>query len=58
MSSFGGFMKGVGAGIVVGAATATVVKSMSHGHKHIKKNAMKAMKTAGDFFSNVQYMFK
>jgi predicted small secreted protein len=58
MKAFGGFMKGVGAGIAVGMVAATFASNMKRGKKTIRKNALRAVKSVGDFVSNVQYMMK
>ena len=58
MNAFSGFVKGVGAGIAVGMVTSMVTHNMKRGRKTVKKNALRAVKSVGDFFSNVQYMIK
>ena len=59
MKSTMNMVKGVGIGMLAGAAV-TVVGSqmMKADKKHLKKSAGKAMKTVSDVLDNVQYMFK
>jgi len=56
--AFGGFMKGMGAGIVCGVAVATVGTAMMRGQKKTRRGAMNAVRAVGDLVHNVQYMMK
>ena len=50
--------KGIGVGLLAGAAAATVGSMVMKDKKHLKKNAGKAMHAVGDFISNMEYMMK
>ena len=52
------FIKGLGAGMVAGAAAMVVGKMMLKDHKNIEKGGTKLIKAAGDFIDGVQTMFK
>ena len=51
------FMKGLGAGMVAGAAAVVVGKVMLKDHKNISKGSAKAVKAVGEFVDGVQTMF-
>ncbi len=51
------FMKGLGAGMVAGAAAVVVGKVMLKDHKNISKGSAKAVKAVGEFVEGVQTMF-
>lgn len=50
--------KGIGMGILAGAAAVTVGSMVMKDKKHLKKNAGKAMHAMGDFINNMEYMLK
>jgi hypothetical protein len=50
-------MKGLGAGMVAGAAAVVVGKVMLKDHKNISKGSAKAVKAVGEFVEGVQTMF-
>ncbi len=52
------FMKGLGAGMVAGAAAMVVGKMMLKDHKKLEKGGSKVIKAAGDFIDGMQTMFK
>ena len=52
------FMKGMGAGMIAGAAVTMLGESvMDNGHS-ITKGSAKIVKAAGDFIDGIQTMFK
>ena len=51
------FMKGLGAGMVAGAAAVVVGKVMLQDHKNISKGSAKLVKAVGEFVDGVQTMF-
>ena len=51
------FIKGLGAGMVAGAAAVVVGKVMLEDHKNISKGSSKMIKAVGDFVDGVQTMF-
>ena len=51
------FMKGLGAGMVAGAAALAVGKVMLNDNKNITKGSAKLVKAVGDFVAGVQNMF-
>lgn len=57
-SSSMSFMKGLGAGMIAGAAALAVGKVMIQDHKNISKGSTKLVKAVGDFVDGVQTMFK
>ena len=57
-SSSMSFMKGLGAGMIAGAAALAVAKVMIQEHKNISKGSTKLVKAVGDFVDGVQTMFK
>lgn len=52
------FMKGLGAGMVAGAAAIVVGKAMLNDHKNIGKGSAKLVKAVGEFADGVQTMFR
>lgn len=52
------FMKGLGAGMIAGAAALAVGKIMLEDHKNISKGSSKLVKAVGEFVDGVQTMFK
>ncbi|MBQ1988927.1 MAG: hypothetical protein II234_03365 [Clostridia bacterium] len=52
------FMKGLGAGMIAGAAAMVVGKVMLEDHKNISKGSTKLVKAVGEFVDGVQTMFK
>ena len=50
-------MKGLGAGMVAGAAALAVGKVMLNDNKNITKGSAKLVKAVGDFVDGVQTMF-
>ena len=54
------FVRGVGTGLVAGAAIAAVGSSMmkNNNHNNLRRRANKTLRTVGDLMDNVQYMFK
>lgn len=53
-----GIAKGVGVGMLAGAAAVTVGSMLIKDKKHLKKNAGKAIHAVGDLIDNVEYMLK
>ena len=51
------FLKGVGAGMIAGAAAVTVGKIMLKEQKNISKGSNKMIKAVGDFVDGVQTIF-
>ena len=51
------FIKGLGAGMVAGAAAMVVGKIMLEDHKNISKGSAKLCKAVGEFVDGVQTMF-
>ena len=51
------FMKGLGAGMIAGAAGGGVGKVMLQDHKNIAKGSTKLVKAVGEFVDGVQTMF-
>lgn len=51
------FIKGLGAGMVAGAAAVVVGKVMLEDHKNISKGSSKMIKAVGEFVDGVQTMF-
>ncbi|MBQ3053070.1 MAG: hypothetical protein IJD55_05170 [Clostridia bacterium] len=51
------FIKGMGAGMIAGAAALAVGKVMIKDHKSISKGSAKLVKAVGDFVDGVQTMF-
>ncbi len=51
-------VKGVGVGMLAGAAAVTVGSMMFKDRKHLKKNAGKALHAFGELVDNVEYMFR
>lgn len=51
------FVKGLGAGMVAGAAAVVVGKVMMKDHKKVEKGGAKLIKAASDFVDGVQTMF-
>ncbi len=51
------FVKGLGAGMVAGAAAIVVGKVMLEDHKNISKGSAKLVKAVGEFVDGVQTMF-
>ncbi len=52
------FIKGLGAGMIAGAAALTVGKMMLEDKKNISKGSTKLVKAVGEFVDGVQTMFK
>ena len=52
------FIKGLGAGMVAGAAAFAVGTVMMKDHKNITKGAARLVKAAGEFIDGVQTMFR
>ncbi len=52
------FMKGMGAGMVAGAAAMVVGKMMIKDHKQVEKGGAKVIKAAGELVEGVQTMFR
>ena len=52
------FVKGMGAGMVAGAAAVVIGKMMLKDHKKVEKGGAKLIKAAGDFVDGVQTMFR
>ena len=57
-SSSMSFMKGLGAGMIAGAAALAVGKVMIQDHKNISKGSTKLVKAVGDLVDGVQTMFR
>lgn len=51
------FLKGVGAGMVAGAAAMAVGKVMLQNNKNISKGSTKLVKAVGDFVDGVHTLF-
>ncbi len=51
------FIKGLGTGMVAGAAAMVVGKIMLEDHKNISKGSAKLVKAVGEFVDGVQTMF-
>lgn len=51
------FVKGMGAGMIAGAAAVVVGKMMMKDHKNIEKGGAKLLKAAGDMVDGFQTMF-
>jgi len=51
------FIKGVGAGMVAGAAAVVVGKVMMKDHKNLSKGSTKLVKAVGEFVDGVQTIF-
>ena len=52
------FMRGLGAGMIAGAAALAVGKVMIQDLKNISKGSTKLVKAVGDFVDGVQTMFR
>lgn len=52
------FVRGVGTGLVAGAAIAAVGSRMMKDNHSLRRRANKTLRTVGDLMDNVQYMFK
>lgn len=52
------FIKGVGAGMIAGAAAVVVGKVMMKDHKNLTKGSTKLVKAVGEFVDGVQTMFQ
>lgn len=52
------FMKGLGAGMVAGAAAVTVGKLLMQDHQNVTKGSTKLVKAVGEFVDGVQTIFK
>ena len=52
------FMKGMGAGMIAGAAAMGVGKMMLKDNKKVEKGGTKVIKAAGQLIDGVQTMFK
>ena len=52
------FVKGVGAGMVAGAAAFAVGTVMMKDHKNITKGSARLVKAVGEFVDGVQTMFR
>ena len=51
------FVKGLGAGMVAGAAAVMVGKVMLQDHKNVTKGSTKLVKAVGEFVDGVQTIF-
>lgn len=51
------FIKGLGAGMIAGAAALTVGKVVLKDHKNLSKGSTKMVKAVGEFVDGVQTMF-
>lgn len=51
------FIKGIGAGMIAGAAAVTVGKMILKDNKNIEKGGAKLLKAAGDMVDGIQTMF-
>lgn len=51
------FLKGIGAGMIAGAAAVTVGKVMLKDRKNISKGSTKVIKAVGEFVDGVHTMF-
>lgn len=56
-SSSMSFLKGIGAGMIAGAAAVTVGKVMLKDHKNITKGSTKLVKAVSEFVDGVQTIF-
>ena len=52
------FVKGLGAGMVAGAAAVLVGKVMLQDHKNVTKGSTKLVKAVGEFVDGVQTIFQ
>lgn len=52
------FIKGIGAGMIAGAAAVAVGKVMLKDKRNISKGSTKLIKAVGDFADGVQTMFR
>lgn len=52
------FAKGMAAGIIAGAAAATVCKCMVESNHKLSKGSGRAIKAVGDFIDGIHTMFK
>ena len=51
------FVKGLGAGMLAGAAVVAVGKVMMQDHKNVAKGSTKLVKAVGEFVDGVQTIF-
>lgn len=51
------FIKGLGTGMIAGAAALAVGKVLMQDHRNISKGSTKLVKAVGDFVDGVQTMF-
>ena len=51
------FVKGLGAGMLAGAAAPAVGKAMMKDHKNVSKGSTKVVKAMGDLVDGVQTIF-
>ena len=51
------FVKGMGAGMIAGAAAVVVGKMMMKDHKNLEKGGAKLLKAAGELVDGFQTMF-
>lgn len=51
------FVKGIGAGMIAGAAAVVVGKMMMKDHKNLEKGGAKLLKAAGEMVDGFQTMF-
>ena len=51
------FIKGLGAGMIAGAAALAVGKVMLQDHKNVAKGSSKLVKAVGEFVDGVQTIF-
>ena len=51
------FLKGMGAGMIAGAAAVTVGKVMLKDRKNVSKGSTKVIKAVGEFVDGVQTIF-
>lgn len=58
MANTSTFFKGLGTGMVAGAAVVTVGKIVMKDHKNIAKGSTKLVKAVGEFVDGVQTMFR
>ncbi len=52
------FIKGMGAGMVAGAAAVVIGKVMLQDHKNVTKGSTKLVKAVGEFVDGVQTIFQ
>ena len=52
------FIKGLGTGMLAGAAAVTIGKIVIKDHKNITKGSTKLVKAVGEFVDDVQTMFR